>query len=108
MKPQAPLACAVKKVAEEEILPRYLRVARLRKEDGSLFTEADLATQEALERELRKIRDIPVIGEEMDAATQRSLWESEEVWCVDPIDGTSNFVNGIPFFAVSVALMRNG
>jgi myo-inositol-1(or 4)-monophosphatase len=30
------------------------------------------------------------------------------LWCVDPIDGTSNFVNGLPYFAVSVALMRHG
>ncbi|NIO40519.1 MAG: inositol monophosphatase, partial [Burkholderiales bacterium] len=27
---------------------------------------------------------------------------------VDPIDGTSNFVNGLPYFAISVALMRQG
>ncbi len=37
---------AVKAVAQQEILPRYLKVARQRKADGSLFTEADLATQE--------------------------------------------------------------
>jgi myo-inositol-1(or 4)-monophosphatase len=30
------------------------------------------------------------------------------LWCVDPIDGTSNFVNGLPYFAVSVALMKKG
>src|SRR5687768_18522541 len=30
------------------------------------------------------------------------------LWCMDPIDGTSNFVNGLPYFAVSVALMRQG
>ncbi len=108
MKLQTLLSSTVRKVAEEEILPRYLKVTRQRKEDGSLFTEADLATQEALKRELRKIRDVPLIGEEMDAVTQKMLWASEEIWCVDPIDGTSNFVNGIPFFAVSVALMRGG
>ncbi len=99
---------AVRGIAEEEILPRYMKVARLRKEDGSLFTEADLAVQEALKRELREIRPVPLIGEEMDTKTQKALWESEEVWCVDPIDGTSNFVNGIPYFAISVALMRKG
>lgn len=108
MKLQEALVSAVRKVAEEEILPRYLRVARQRKEDGSLFTEADIAVQEALKRELQKIRPVPLIGEEMTAAVQHSLWEAEEVWCVDPIDGTSNFVNGIPYFAVSVALMQNG
>ena len=99
---------AIRGIAEEEILPRYMKVARQRKEDGSLFTEADLAVQEALQFELGKINPAPLIGEEMDSETQRKLWESEEVWCVDPIDGTSNFVNGIPFFAVSVALMKKG
>ena len=99
---------AVRRISIEEILPRYLKVARQRKEDGSLFTEADLAVQEALTRELSKILPVPLIGEEMDKARQRTLWESDEIWCVDPIDGTSNFVNGIPYFAVSVALMRGG
>jgi myo-inositol-1(or 4)-monophosphatase len=37
-------------------------------------------------------------------------WASgkEGVWCIDPIDGTSNFVRGLPYFAVSVALVREG
>ena len=56
---------AVKIVAQHEILPRYLKVARQRKVDGSLFTEADLATQETLSRELQKIYPGPVVGEEM-------------------------------------------
>lgn len=33
---------------------------------------------------------------------------SDGLWCVDPVDGTSNFVSGIPHFAVSVAYMRQG
>lgn len=98
----------MRRVSEAEILPRYMRVARQRKEDGSLFTEADLAVQEALRRELPKIHSAPLIGEEMPSDQQKALWESAEVWCVDPIDGTSNFVNGIPYFAVSAALMRDG
>lgn len=102
------VTAAVREISAEEILPRYLKVARQRKEDGSLFTEADLAVQEALKRELSKILPVPLIGEEMDKAEQHILWESNEIWCVDPIDGTSNFVNGIPYFAVSVALMQGG
>ena len=99
---------AVKRVACQEVMPRYLNVARHRKSDGSLFTQADLAAQEALVRELKAIYDCPFIGEEMTEAQQKALWEQGEqgVWCVDPIDGTSNFVNGIPYFAVSVALVR--
>lgn len=104
------LIAAVKRVAHQEVMPRYLNVARHRKGDGSLFTQADLAAQEALVSELRDILDCPFIGEEMGAERQRALWDAGEqgVWCVDPIDGTSNFVNGIPYFAVSVALVRAG
>ncbi len=101
---------ATKRVARQEIMPRYLNVARHRKSDGSVFTQADLAAQEALVRELQAIANVPVLGEEMGASAQRALWEAGDdgVWCVDPIDGTSNFVNGIPYFAVSVALVRQG
>jgi myo-inositol-1(or 4)-monophosphatase len=101
---------AVKRVAAEEIMPRYLKVAHHRKADGSLFTEADLAAQEALTERLQAIFPGPVMGEEMTREEQAELWmEGEEgLWCVDPIDGTSNFVNGLPYFAVSVALMRQG
>ena len=38
------------------------------------------------------------------------MWNehSDGLWIVDPIDGTNNFVNGLPHFAVSVALVKNG
>ncbi len=100
----------VRKVAAEEIMPRYLKVAHRRKADGSLFTEADLAAQDALARLLPQIHPGPVVGEEMTQEQQAERWIAGEegLWCVDPIDGTSNFVNGLPYFAVSVALMRSG
>ena len=101
---------AVKTVAQREIMPRYLKVARQRKSDGSMFTEADIAAQNALAAALVKIADHPVLGEEMPFELQKELWQAGEagLWCIDPIDGTSNFVNGLPYFAVSVALMRHG
>jgi len=101
---------AVKKVAQQEIMPRYLKVAHQRKTDGSIFTEADIAAQNALVSALQQIGDCPVLGEEMPAERQEALWRAGEegLWCIDPIDGTSNFFNGLPYFAVSVALMRHG
>jgi len=100
----------VKKVAQQEIMPRYLKVAHQRKTDGSIFTEADIAAQNALVSALQQIHDYPVLGEEMPAERQEALWRAGEegLWCIDPIDGTSNFFNGLPYFAVSVALMRHG
>ncbi len=100
----------VRRVAADEIMPRFLKVAHERKADGSLFTEADLAAQDALARGLREIHPVPLVGEEMTAEQQVERWLAGDggVWCVDPIDGTSNFVYGLPYFAVSVALMRHG
>ncbi len=104
------VVAAVKLVAAEEIMPRYLKVAHQRKLDGSLCTEADTAAQAALTRKLQAILNAPVLGEEMSAEEQHALWKAghDGLWCIDPIDGTSNFVRGLPYFAVSVALMREG
>ncbi len=104
------VADAVRQVAAEEIMPRFQRVRHERKSDGSLLTEADLVAQSALVEALRRIHDVPVMGEEMSAERQGELWIDGDagIWCVDPIDGTSNFVNGLPYFAVSVALLRGG
>jgi myo-inositol-1(or 4)-monophosphatase len=101
---------AVKLVTAEEIMPRYLKVSHQHKSDGSLCTEADIAAQSALCKKLQAILNVPVLGEEMTAAEQRALWKAGHggLWCVDPIDGTSNFVRGLPYFAVSVALLREG
>lgn len=101
---------AVKLVAAEEIMPRYLKVAHQHKSDGSVCTDADIATQAALTRKLQSICNVPVLGEEMSEDEQLAIWHSadEGLWCVDPIDGTSNFVHGLPYFAVSVALLREG
>ena len=104
------VVAAVKLVAAEEIMPRYMKVAHQHKNDGSLCTEADLAAQSALSKKLRAILNVPVLGEEMTVAEQHALWHAglDGLWCVDPIDGTSNFVRGLPYFAVSVALVRAG
>ncbi len=106
----AEVVAAARDVARAEIAPRYLRAAATRKFDGSLVSEADPAAQRALTARLRAILDVPVLGEEMPAEEQRAIWNRAhaELWCVDPIDGTTNFVSGIPYFGVSVALMRAG
>lgn len=102
------VVAAVKLVAAEEVMPRYHKVTRQVKSDGSLCTEADTAAQAALIKKLQAIVNVPVLGEEMSTAEQRALWEGgyDGLWCIDPIDGTSNFVRGVPYFAISVALLR--
>lgn len=104
------VTAAVRLVAAEEIMPRYLKVTHQHKIDGSLCTEADTAAQAALIRRLQAIHHVPVLGEEMTAEEQHAHWHAgkEGLWCIDPIDGTSNFVRGLPYFAVSVALLKEG
>lgn len=100
----------VNMVARQEVLPHYLKVIRKQKEDGSSFTDADLGAQEVLLHELHKIYPVAAMGEEMSEQMQREQWMAGDagLWSVDPIDGTSNFINGLPYFAISVALMKHG
>lgn len=100
----------IRQVTAEEIMPRFLRARVNVKNDGTLMTEADLAAQQALIIGLQKIINCPALGEEMSADEQRRLWQHNPngLWIIDPIDGTTNFVNGIPHFAVSVAFIKNG
>ncbi len=104
------LIALVRDVAQREVTPRFLHVTHSHKLDGSLFTEADLATQTALEQRLPGLINAPVLGEEMTEIQQRDAWVAgrDGLWCVDPIDGTSNFVAGVPYFAISVAFIRKG
>ena len=101
------LESLVREIARDVILPRYLKTARSRKADGSLFTEADLESQHRFTQALPELVPGPVLGEEMTGQEQARLWSDGRsgMWCIDPIDGTTNFANGIPFFAVSIAYL---
>jgi myo-inositol-1(or 4)-monophosphatase len=96
--------------AQEELLPRFNRVERLHKRDGSVLTEADLAVQSRIAAQLlQQWPETVFLGEEMTAAEQMDLLASgQPVWCLDPLDGTSNFAAGIPYFSVSLALLQQG
>ncbi len=101
----------VREVAAQVVMPRYLQVVREHKADGTIFTEVDIAAQRALVERLQRLRPQAVIGEEeMGEAEQRRLWDAggDGLWVVDPIDGTTNFVAGLPFFAISVAYFIEG
>ena len=100
---------AIEIVVEDEIMPYYLNTEAELKKDGSLCTKVDLAVQSRLKDLLRDIFQAPVLGEEMSAVEQIKVWETsgDYIWCIDPLDGTSNYVNGIPYFAVSIALIQN-
>ena len=105
------LSDIVRRAAHEELLTRFTRVTLEHKADGSILTEADLAIDARLRAELHQAwPDIAFLSEEMDATVQQTLLDNpaRPLWCLDPLDGTSNFAAGIPFFGVSLALLCNG
>ncbi|MBA4739462.1 MAG: inositol monophosphatase family protein [Burkholderiales bacterium] len=99
-----------KDLSDREIIPFFKNISHLRKSDGSPVTAVDASVQSALEDALPKILKAPVLGEEMTNDQQMQIWGQRDtgLWCVDPIDGTTNFVNGIPYFAVSIAYFKGG
>lgn len=101
----------VRTAAREELLPLFAEVARHIKHDGSVVTEADLAMQHRLKSDLaQRWPEYDFLGEEMAGHEHERLTAttSKGLWCVDPLDGTSNYATGIPFFAVSLALLVDG
>ncbi|MBV8661096.1 MAG: inositol monophosphatase [Candidatus Dependentiae bacterium] len=71
------------------------------KQGNSLFTSIDLENEQFLKQEFSKI--FPQAGfcaEESGLSGERSDW----IWVIDPIDGTKNFIKGIPHFCIMVAL----
>ncbi len=83
-----------------------------KKGPGDLVTQADLASQQAISRIIwEAFPDHAIIGEEdagQSVDANPHLRDSEYRWIVDPLDGTTNFVHGVPHYAVSLALERNG
>lgn len=100
--------------AEEVIEPRFRTLVSgqvSEKATGSLVTVADLEAEELITKRLRELLPVPVVGEEAVAEhpdLKAALRTEPEVWVVDPLDGTSNFVAGRPDYAVMAALVRDG
>lgn len=100
----------VRDVAFTTLLPLTNNVSRDYKKDGSIVTAADRAVQNSLSKRLADLYpDIALLGEEMSVEQQQQLFDSgKPIWCLDPIDGTSNFASGLPFYSISLALIEQG
>ncbi|HIJ35171.1 MAG TPA: inositol monophosphatase, partial [Gammaproteobacteria bacterium] len=106
-----PLQQLIIESAEQEILPRYQKIESSAKADGTLVTEADIGMQRRVSDALSQLYPgVPFLGEEMSAEAQQQLLDNSSagIWCLDPLDGTSNFVAGMPCFAVSLAYLQAG
>ncbi len=100
----------IRDTAKEEILPRFNSISYEIKDDGSLVTEADLAADKRIRKALAlAYPEIAFLSEEMEYEEQQALLKSSpQLWCLDPLDGTSNFAAGFPLFATSLALIVDG
>lgn len=106
------LAAAHRTALELADLADDLALARFRgplsvstKPDGSHITEADTAIERAVREQLARAHaDHAVLGEEDGGA----LDPDRPTWVVDPIDGTANFLRGVPVFATLIALVVEG
>ncbi|MEF3274699.1 MAG: inositol monophosphatase family protein [Chloroflexus sp.] len=92
--------------AGEMLLRSYFnRVSSEQKLDKSLVTAADRAIEDWLREQIATFYpDHGIIGEERDAVGL----DREYVWVLDPIDGTSSFVAGLPMWAVSIGVLQRG
>lgn len=70
-----------------------------------LVSYVDRSSETKLVEELKKIKpQVGFINEE----SGRTQADAEWVWVVDPLDGTTNFVHGIPHYCISIALLHKG
>lgn len=83
------------------------RFSAREKGPSDLVTEADLAAQEVIrDRLFAAFPKHGFLGEEQDANIASQ--DDGLRWIVDPLDGTMNYVHGVPNYAVSIALERHG
>lgn len=72
---------------------------------ANFVTQADLTAEKVIVDAIRgSFPDHAIISEE----SHSDRADSSDLWIVDPLDGTSNFMHGIPHFAVSIGYYRNG
>jgi myo-inositol-1(or 4)-monophosphatase len=99
-------ACEFIREAGQIVLERYagpLEIEYKDKHKRDPVTEADKAVEAHLTAAVAaRFPEHQVLGEE----GQDPVGESEYEWIVDPIDGTLNFINRLPFFAVSIGVLH--
>lgn len=104
----------LQEVSAEVIEPRFeaLREGDVRfKSPGEIVTVADQESERLLGLRLGQlVPEALIVGEEhfSDGTGLADALRHEQVWLVDPLDGTANFVAGSPEWAVMVALLRRG
>lgn len=96
------LAIQAAKDAGRIILEAYGRTKEvIKKGTGDFVTATDVRAEQAIVAQLQQT-GYSILAEETGEIDNKS----EKKWVIDPLDGTSNFIRGFPFFAVSIALLE--
>jgi len=82
----------------------HLQVSK--KGPGDFVSAADLRVEKTLRQELKKAR--PDYAFLLEEGGEVAGADPSNVWVIDPVDGTTNFLHGIPHFAISIGLVRDG
>ena len=109
MHPMLNIAIRASRVAGKVIVRAFEQVDKVEVESkgtNDFVTNVDISAEEAIIETIRKsYPDHTIIGEESGILQGK---DDDYQWIIDPLDGTTNFVKGIPHFAVSIALKVKG
>jgi myo-inositol-1(or 4)-monophosphatase len=112
MHTQSPIMTMMLRAAEKAargLLRDFNEVEQLqvsRKGPGDFVTAADKRSEEVIYEELKKAR--PDYSFMMEESGQVKGNDPDHVWIIDPLDGTHNFMHGIPHWSISIALEQKG
>jgi myo-inositol-1(or 4)-monophosphatase len=108
MQPLLNIAINAARLAGDIIVRHIELVDRIKvteKHGNEFFTEVDVkAEQMIIKTILKAYPDHGIIAEESGTYNP----DAESVWIIDPLDGTTNFLHGFPFYSVSIALRIKG
>lgn len=114
--PDSPLLGSPESVAQVTTWVRQAGLIGLRyfnnvtpqiKSDQTLVTQADLEIEQFLRERLQTaFPNHQVRGEE--EGWDETSWKADSIWTIDPIDGTTAFVQGLPGWGISVGLLHQG
>lgn len=103
MQPLLNIAITAARLAGDIILRHIEQIDRLKitaKSDDEFFSEVDIKAEQAIINSIHKAYpDHGIIAEESGVYRD----DAESVWIIDPLDGTTNYLHGFPFFSVSIA-----
>lgn len=100
--------------ASDELMKHFRKLApeaiESKDQAHDLVTIADRASEDLIVESLKtRFPGTAILAEETGrSGAEGEAEKAEALWIVDPLDGTVNFVHGLPFFAVSIGLYQNG